>query len=52
MLTGITRLSTVCHEGALVELAGLVIGDLEDGCASHCRFAGGDDAEVFACDTE
>jgi len=36
----------------LVEGPGLVFGGLEDGCAAHGCFGGGDEGEVFACDAE
>ncbi len=35
-----------------VELAGLVVGRLEDRGSAHGGFAGGDDCEVAACEAE
>lgn len=49
--TCVTSLSAKGHQGVLVQLACLVIVDLEDGSTAHGRFGGGDDGEVLACDS-
>jgi hypothetical protein len=50
--TCVSCLATECHEVVLVQGASLVIAGFENGCTSHGRFRGGDDAEVLAGDAE
>ena len=48
-LDGVAWFTGKREKRMLVELAGLVVGRLEDGGAAHGGFAGGDDSEVAAC---
>lgn len=48
----ITCLSRESHQRVLVQFAGLVIGGLEDGGASHGGFGSGDEGEVLSRDTK
>lgn len=50
--TGVSCFAVEGHESPLVELTGLVVAGFQNRCASHRRFTGGDDAEVFAGDSE
>jgi hypothetical protein len=50
--TGIACLAGEGHQCVLVESAGLVVGCLQDGGASHGRFGCGDDGEVLSSNTK
>lgn len=49
--TSVSGFSAKGHQGVFVQLAGLVVGRLEDGCAAHGSFGCGDDGKVLARDS-
>jgi hypothetical protein len=50
--TSVTSFARECHQGVLVQLAGLVVGGLKDSGASHGGFGSGDEGKVLAGDTQ